>query len=151
LQPEKDHGWINGIIMPNAKVDFLKEDIRLRVDNATQESLIAIALRIEERAKIKIVQNDQVDTGAMLNGIYAAWPGSSNYGAAASAASARSKGGTVVNEAPQAATEGPSALVAGAMDYTIWQEYLRPFLYPAFVETAREAGGIIEATAKGFF
>ena len=132
-------------------VDFFKEDIRLRADNLSQEALISIALRIEERAKIKIVQNDQVDTGAMLNGIYAAWPGSSSYGAAASAAAARSAGGHVLSEAPQAAGEGPSALVAGAMAHTIWQEYIRPFMYPSFTETAREAGGIVEVKAKGFF
>lgn len=137
--------------MPNAKVDFFKEDITLRADGFTQEALIALALRIEERAKVKIVQNDQVDTGAMLNGIYAAWPGGSNYSLAASQAGGRSSGGRVLNEAPQAPTDGPSALVAGAMDYTIWQEYLRPFLYPAFVETAREAAAVIQIKARGFF
>ena len=137
--------------MSSAKVDFFKEDIILRADGFTQEALIELALRIEERAKANIVKNDQVDTSAMLNGIYAAWPGGSNYGQASSQAASQRPGGRVLSEAPGAPTEGPSALVAGAMDYTIWQEYTRPFLYPAFIATANETNSVVTAKAKSFF
>lgn len=137
--------------MAKVEVDFFKERVLLRATAATQEGLIALALRVEERAKIKIVQNDQVDTGAMLNGIYAAWLGSSNYESAASVALSKTVTGEVVNEVAPPATDQPWALVAGAMEYTIWQEYQRPFLYPAFVATAKEAKQVIERVARPFF
>lgn len=137
--------------MAQATVDFFKEDIILRAGKVSEEALIAIALRIEERAKINIVNNDQVDTGAMLNGIYAAWRTGSGYSAAVSNAGARGSGGQVLEQAPLPGGSDPAALVAGAMDYTIWQEYLNPFLYPAFVQTAGETGRYVETIAKRYF
>jgi hypothetical protein len=116
----------------SSKVDFFKETIRIRADVYGQAALTAIALRITERAKVNIVQNDQVDTGAMLNGIYAAWPGGASVGG--------------IDPAPLPG-DGPRALVAGAMEYTIWQEYENAFLYPAFVATAQETRTILETVS----
>jgi len=134
-----------------AKVDFFKEDVKLVVDNATQAGLTAVALRVEERAKVNITRNDQVDTGAMLNGVYAAWRGGGNYDQNAANALSRTAFGEIVNEAPLPAGDDPAALVAGAMEYTLWQELQKAFLYPALVEVAAEAPALIAAEAKAFF
>lgn len=134
----------------SAKVDFFKEDVLLRVDNGTQKGIIAIALRVEEQAKVNIVRNDQVDTGAMLNGIYAAWPGGSNYDQNAAQALGRTAVGEIVGEAPLPPGDDPAALVAGAMEYTIWQELTRSFLYDALVDVSAEAPAILAAEAKAF-
>ena len=124
-----------------AKVNFYKSKIQLQIKGATEETIKNIAHRIEERAKINVVDNDQIDTGAMLNGIYVVTRHSSGYGQAKAKADSAN---------PDAQMAGPinlgsadAAVVAG-MEYSIYQEMQQSFLYKAAEQTGPEVGGLIK-------
>ena len=135
--------------MAKGKVNWYTEDVILKLMDTSQRGLEAVAARVDGLAKINIVANDQVDTGFMVNSVYFATEKDSTY---------RDDSGTQVNRegnfveremAPEA--ELPAdyvALVCVGANYAIHQEMAQPFLYPALVQAAAEAGGIIEKVAK---
>lgn len=120
----------------NAKVDWFGEEVFVKLLEATADGLEAAAFDIEGLAKQNIVAKDLIDTGFMLNSVYAKGPNRSSY----------SGGDLALPEANL--NSDAEALVAVAAEYGIWPELKYPYLYPALEEGAQRAGGHIEKKAK---
>lgn len=139
-------------VSKNGKVDWYTEEVTAHFKGVTRKALSAVAARIEGQAKINIVGNDQVDTGFMLNTVYHVGADGSTYGQANGSGYYTNQEGQQVKRqmAPQAALPpNAEALVAVGANYAIFQELQDSFLYKALTQVASEAGGIIEASAKG--
>lgn len=138
--------------MPDAEVRLRLDHVRTTIRGATQKALEAVAFQTEGRAKVKVRDNDQIDTGFMLNSIYTVTPGTTGYPAARGAAEAKTKSkrtGSEVdhsgNMAPaQQLPDGVAAAVVVGANYAIYQEVQQSFLYAGAEEAAREAGGTCE-------
>jgi putative intracellular protease/amidase len=134
------------------KVDWYAEDVILKLEQTTRRGLEALAAYIEGQAKIQIVENDQVDTGFMVNSVYhAAADAGSTYAAANGTGEYVNKAGESVNRelAPEADLPAEyDALVCVGANYAIYQEMAQPFLYPALLRGAAAAKAIIETKAK---
>ncbi len=135
----------------DAEVRWYRDHVKVLVKDATEEVLKQLGFRIVERAQLNIRDNDQIDTGFMVNSLYVIWGDGSGYGAAKQAAEQQTTGrdGRRVDHsedmAPERALEGSAAagVVVGA-NYAIYQEARIPFLYPAGETAAREFGGEAE-------
>lgn len=133
------------------------DHVKVTVDDATAEVLKRLAFRIQERAGLNIRNNDQIDTGFMVNSIYTVWKDDgSDYEQARSSAEAQtvsSKSGRTVDHegdmAPKVDLQAnaAAAVVIGA-NYAIYQEAANPFLYPAAEAAAIEFGGTATAIYK---
>jgi hypothetical protein len=138
--------------MPDAEVRLRLDHVLTTVRGATQKALEAVAFQTEGRAKVKVRDNDQIDTSFMLNSIYTVTPTSSGYSGAKGAAEAKTKSGRSGREvghsgdmAPaQRLPHGVAAAVAVGANYAIFQEIKRSFLYAGAEEAAREAEGTCE-------
>ncbi len=119
------------------EVKLRLDHIRLRVAEGVHQSTKAVALDIEGRAKVNIQQNDQIDTGFMLNSGYSGWEGGSNHGSIWGSGRYRSPktGSTALHEAAGPAIVEKGAFVHFAALYAIWQELKNSFLYRAAEET----------------
>ena len=138
--------------MPDAEVRLRLDHVRTTIRGATQKALEAVAFQTEGRAKVKVRDNDQIDTAFMLNSIYTVTPTSSGYTGAKGAAEARTKSGRSGRETDHSGDMAPAqrlpsgvaaAVVVGA-NYAIYQEVQKSFLYAGAEEAAREAGGTCE-------
>lgn len=129
-----------------SKVTFYLDKVLFKVNEAAEQSLVAIAHQIEAQAKENIVANDQVDTGFMLNAVYVTAGGESNYTEAQGAARARN---TEAAMAPEVrVSDGDVAVVAGA-NYSIYQEAKQSFLFKAGEQVAGQvAGAIVEKVGR---
>ena len=142
---------------PAHEVNWYDEDVFLYVEGQTARAVEALAAHIEGLAKIHIVQNDQVDTGFMVNSVYHATAGGSTYGQTMAAGAypwnpqkhGGAQGTAVVEKAPEAPLPaGYDALVCVGANYAIFQEQQQPFLYPALLQAAAEAEGVIQKAVK---
>lgn len=112
---------------------------RLILNQAMPEMIAAAALLVEGQTKVNINQNGQVDTGFMVNSVYAVGPGVNTYGPAAVP-------GKLANGA---AVPTPAGAVVGvAAEYAIYQEERLPFLYPALETVAGRMGGQIVSAGR---
>lgn len=133
------------------EVNWYEDELMLVLENATRKGLAALAARVDGLAKINIVENDQVDTGFMLNTVYHVAEGVSTYAATAESGEYTGKTGVgrFVDKAPEAKLPDEyEALVAVGADYAIFQEQQNSFLFKALLQASQEAGGIIQAAAK---
>jgi hypothetical protein len=134
------------------QVKLYLEHVKVVVDDATAEVLGKLAFAIEREAKLNIRNNDQIDTGFMVNSVYAVTGAASSYSAAKASAQSqtRDRGGHQVDHSGDMAPEqglpadADAAVVIGA-NYAIYQEAAKPFLYPAAQKAAAQFGG--QATA----
>ena len=130
------------VIMAKVKVDMHLDHVMMRVEGATDEALHAIALQVEGTAKRNIVSNDQIDTGFMLNSIYAESQDGSTFG--------QTWAGPPGKKAPKVRL--PRLFSAAAVHvsavYAIFQEMMEPFLRPAAQEVAGQVKGISESIYK---
>lgn len=137
--------------MADVEIKMYLDHVRAVVEKATEATLKTLAFRIVERTQLNIRSNNQVDTGFMVNSVYAVWKDGSGYSQAkslADSAPARSskgygpRGGREVIEEtlPPDATVG---VVVGA-NYAIYQEVKKPFAYPGAEAAAAEFGGYAE-------
>jgi len=151
----------------DAEVRWDKEQVILRLRDATQKGINAAAHQVEAHAKVNIQQNKQIDTGFMLNSGYTVTPTSSGFiSAGARAFNARSEkyfgkrvsrrqrqrvnvAERLLGDEAQLPRGEVAAAVAFAASYAVWQEIRNSFLYRALTQVAAEAGGIIERVAKG--
>lgn len=125
--------------MPDVEINWYEDEVMLAVQDAV--NLDKVAFRIEERAKINVTENDQVDTGFMLNAIYTVTREASSYGEARARAGAKNPKARM---SPQAALiRGAQAAVAAGAEYSIYQEIKHSFLLRAAQEMAREVGGLV--------
>ena len=125
--------------MAESKVNWYQDRVILSVDKATDEMLTKLAFQIEGQAKVNIRDNGQIDTGFMVNSVYAVPPGGgSDYAEAQGAAEARNPKAVMLAETQ--APEGGAAVAAGA-EYAVYQEMANSFLYRALEQVAGDAEG----------
>lgn len=130
------------------KVDWYGEQILLRIEDATQEMLDELALLGEGKAKENVVANDQVDTGFMMNAVYAVTSKGDDL-SARSGEYVNRAGETVHREAVAPRGVGDAqAAIACAAEYAIHQEMRNSYLFRALEQVAGEAGGVIERVGK---
>jgi hypothetical protein len=135
----------------DADVNLRLDHVRVLLEKSTDEVLKQLAFRIVERAQLNIRENDQIDTGFMVNSAYAVWKGGSGFSSAEAQAESQARssgkghGGrsdrSVIHE--ELPADADAAVVIGA-NYAIFQEILKPFLYPAAEAAANEFQGTAE-------
>lgn len=121
-------------------LEWFGPQVLAEVQVSRDEIVNEIALQIEAETKRNIVENNQVDTGFMLNSTYTVTPQGSTFSQAKSAARAKNPKGQMGSGV--SAPEGGAAVVVGA-EYAIHQEARKSFLYQAGQSVARQVGGII--------
>jgi len=132
------------------EVRMYLDHVKVTVKEATEEVLKALGFRIVERTQLNIRENDQIDTGFMVNSVYPIWKEGSGYEGAASEAAQYNvrKTGEVVGGIRMAPEEHlPEDAMAGVVvgaNYAIYQEEINPFLYPAAEQAASEFEGEAE-------
>lgn len=121
---------------------------------ATEEALRQLALQIEAQTKVNIRDNDQVDTGFMMNSVYTVTEKGSGYGEAKASAEgqATNRAGEHVDHSEDMGPEPPlgdatAAVAVGAL-YAIYQEAKRSFLYAALQEVVPKFGGIVKLVRR---
>lgn len=122
--------------MANAKVTLHLDHIKLKVKDATDEALHAIAFQVEGTAKRNITVNDQIDTGFMLNSGYTQSKHGSTFAETWNAGDDR--------KSQQLPAPERGALVHWSALYSIFQEMMQPFLRTAADEVAGQVKGIAE-------
>lgn len=132
-------------------VKLYLDHVRIEVKDATEEVLKALAMRVVERAQLNIRENDQIDTGFMVNSGYAIWKDGSTYGQTEKSGEFSGANGQSVRReiAPEESLPGDAAagVVFGA-NYAIYQEAAKPFLYPGAEAAAKEFEGEAERIYK---
>jgi hypothetical protein len=123
------------------EIKMYLDHVEVTVEEASEEVLKQLALRIVERTQLNIRENDQIDTGFMVNSTYPIWKDGSGFEEAQAEASAKAPDREMINEPLEA--EASAGVVVGA-NYAIYQENLQPFLYPASEAAAAEFGGEAE-------
>ena len=136
--------------MPEVKAEVhLKLDhVNVVVEKATDEALAALALQIEGQTTANIANNNQIDTGFMMNSVYTISRRDSTYKDADPTGEYRSrKTGQQVERklAPEERlpSDAAAAVIVGAA-YAIYQEVQDSFLFKAAEQVARDAEGICE-------
>lgn len=131
----------------DVEVKLYLDHVRVTVEEATEVVLKQLAYRIVEGAQLNIRNNDQIDTGFMVNSIYPIWKDGSDYTQARQEAEKRNRtrDGKMVDQSKRMAPEvqlpedAAAGVVVGAI-YAIYQEAVKPFLYPAAEKAAAEFG-----------
>lgn len=118
-------------------VNWYENDLRIAIDNASDEFLRALALQITGEAKI----DAPVDTGFLRNTDYIIAPGMNTF-----RTQDGPEGRSTVNSAPSVG--GKEAVAGFAADYAIHAEVRKPFIYPALLRVQSQAGGIIEQSGR---
>lgn len=116
------------------------DHVLMRVQDATEKGLAAIAHQVEAHAKARIQANNQIDTGFMLNAVYSVTKQGSGFGEAEGAAKARADR-EVVNE--DLSMDDAAMVVAGA-NYSIYQEARQTFLFGGALDTAADSAAMVE-------
>ena len=107
-----------------------------------KEAVEKITFQVEGQAKRNIQENGQIDTGFMLNSVYAATPRTSSYGRTQPSGSYVGRGGQEEGRrrAPEAGLKGADGLVAVGAEYALWQEMRRSFLFRALQQVQGRLG-----------
>jgi len=137
---------------PGGQLTWYGSEVSLHFDKMTRRGLTAVAARIDGLTKTNILTNDQVDTGFMVNSVYFVAGDESTYHQTDPGGQYANKAGQMV--ARQLAPAAPlpdayAALVCVGANYAIFQEMALPFLYPALLQAAAEAGGLLQQAAQG--
>ncbi len=132
--------------IPPELVNWYEEDVLAWAENLTEELLAQTAARVAQETILNINENDQIDTGFMINTVYFRTQDSSTYGETAESG-VRSwdpgkhggqAGERLTEKAPEAEVPGDMvALVAVGANYAIYQEMSQSFLYAALVTVAQ--------------
>lgn len=132
------------------KLDWHGAELSLAVENATAKGLYAIALAIESEAKEQVQANGQVDTGFLLNSIYANGDGGISTLPNPSGRYQSRKTGEVAEKWAEDMVQPDSkmqALVHASAEYALYQEVAIPFLYPAVEAVRPQVPNILKANA----
>ena len=130
-----------------SKVTTYLKEIKVTAKGATARALQALALQIEAQTKVNITENDQVDTGFMLNSVYTIFEGGSTYGQTDASGPRLDRMAEIVERriAPEAGLEeGALAAVCVGAEYAVFQEARHSFLQRAAESVASQAGAICE-------
>ena len=137
----------------DAEVRLYLEHIKVVIAHASDKAMLALAHQIEAQTKANIVDMPSgdhvglVDTGFLLNSVYAIGNGESGYGATQSSGEYVNRAGETVRRerAPEERLprDAQAAVVVGA-NYAIYQEVKHSFLFKAAEQVAQHAGGTAE-------
>lgn len=129
----------------NAKVQLRSKEVRVAITNATAETLERAAFAIEGETKMNIRDADLIDTGFMVNSVYAIAPNGNSSGGATSGTFQSKDGQTVTRKAaPKVNPPNDGAVVAIGAEYAIYQETQHNMLYNAAESVAKKMGGIVK-------
>lgn len=128
--------------MADAEVNWKTEQVILRVGKASDEIITQMAMIIADKAGINIANNDQVDTGFMMNSAYGVGPTAD--GRAKAEANATSRADRPLAPEPTLPKGEHAGFVHVAAEYAVYQEIMKPFLYPAIEAAAKEFKGVVE-------
>jgi len=117
-------------------VNWYGDKVAARVRGAQRQFIQAVAFQIEAQTKVNIVQNDQVDTGFMLNSVYTVAGDANGHAAAASAAAAKNT--DAVMAPPRLPADDMSAIVGVGASYALYQEERHSFLLAAIRTVANQ-------------
>lgn len=137
--------------MAQVEINWYENDVLLAIEDITDELLTKLAFRGEELAKKQVQANGQIDTGFMVNTIYAVAPGGqSNTGWESGEYESRKTGELVQRErvTGELQLEPHQAAIHCAAEYAAYQETRASFLYKAVERLQQEAGGIIQEVAR---
>jgi hypothetical protein len=137
--------------MASSKVTWHGAAVLAEAERAERDLLYRLALQGEAHAKVNIVNNDQVDTGFMLNSTYAVGPAGkeSDYPAAQSAASAAAaRAGAVRRMMPREQVPDHTAAICTGAEYAIYQEARRTFLYKALEQLKADFPSVVGQVKK---
>ena len=125
------------------------DHVIMTIDDVTNDKAVPmLAMRVQERTQLNIRSNDQIDTGFMVNSIYAVFPDKSNYNEVRNAAEAMTRSTRdwrLVDQSDSMAPEvrlerNMSAGVVVGANYAIYQEVQNPFMAPAAEAAGAEMG-----------
>lgn len=127
------------------------DHVLLKVAAASDRALEAVALQIEAQTKVNIQQNNQIDTGFMMNSTYVVTRERNTFDQTDASGDQFNRYGELVKRrtVPPQPLPGHAraACVVGA-EYAIYQEAKKPFLYPASVTVASQVKGTAEQVFK---
>lgn len=133
-------------------IDWYKERVVVDAGNQAYRELVALAHEIEGQAKINVRENDQIDTGFMLNSIHvvtrdrAGWDLASRLVRSRDWSEKRQRyvdhSGDMANDPPL--PDRDSVGVVASAIYSIYQEMRRSFLYAAACSVASAHGAIVK-------
>ncbi len=134
------------------EIDWYAEDLLFRVDLATDDIVTQLALQGVAYVKVNIQSKGLIDTGFMLNTVYAITP-KGTAGSPSSSGYYENKQGKLVYRAAAAvpAIEPHTAAIHVAAEYTIYQEIEQAFLYDALKQLQAIAPGVIETVGRERF
>lgn len=127
--------------MNEGEVHWDKDGVIDQLRQLGREAIARIAFFVEAEAKVNITQNDQIDTGFMLNSVYATTQEESGHAQARTDAKKQNPEGIMADEPPIGDAD---ALVAVGASYAIYQEAAIPFLFPAVQRGIDQAKRLIE-------
>lgn len=136
-----------------SQVNWYRDRVNVKVDEAEADLVTLLALHIEELAKVNINQapgasgQGLIDTGFMINSVYTVTPGGDSYDQAWTSGAYTNKAGQEVerNLAQKVQLEsGDLAMVAVGADYAIFQEQIHGFLIKAAEAAAQQADFKVE-------
>lgn len=138
--------------MPRPTVNWYENNVRLVVDDASDEVVNQLAFQVLGQARINIQQNGQIDTGFLLNSGYVVSENANTFGDTDPSGEyqSRKSGDSVRRERvdqPRSPDDG-GAVVGFAADYAIYQEMANSFLYTALEQVAAQAGAGLEVTPR---
>lgn len=133
-----------------AKVTMHINEAVLKVEDASEAALAALAFQIEAQTKANIQANGQIDTGFMLNSVYslarAQHTGATTHDSTWKSGKYTNKAGDSVSRkrAPRRTLGEATAAVAVGANYAIFQEEKNSFLFKAARAVASQAKAILE-------
>lgn len=133
--------------MPKSRVDWYENDVLLAVDQATDDLVTRLAFWIEGETK----PNMNVDTGFNRNATYTIPAGGKPESMGSASGEYQDKEGHAVERRRvESVPEVPphTAAVHQAAEYAIYQETIKPSLYPALRKAQKMAPSVIQEVGR---
>ena len=130
------------------EVKLYLDRVKIKIKDASDEALAAWAFQLEGQTKANIADNNQIDTGFMMNSVYTITRRDNSYSATDPSGPYLNAAGEIVERRMAPEQRLPSDAAAGVIvgaNYAIYQEVLKSFLYKAAETVTRQAGGTLEA------
>lgn len=125
-------------------VNWNGKQVKVQIAQALAETLEKAAFAIEGEAKINIRNDDLIDTGFMVNSVYAAGEGSNSYSNNSGTFTDKQGESVTRKSAPQVNPPAAGAVVAIGAEYAIYLEEDHHMLYRAAQSVAGKMGGIVK-------
>ena len=126
------------------EVRWYEREFEAAMRAVEDEVLDKAAATCAGQTAINIRNNDQIDTGFMLNSTYMVSAKNDTY-------SGVPRTGKNREAAPVADRKEHESICAVAANYAIFQEFTQSFLYAALQATARQFGGIVSTAGREVF